>query len=92
MNAITIACPCCGYKTFSERPGEYGICPVCYWEDDPHQRKNPDYTGGANAVSLRQGQKNFQELGVCEPALATHVRKPYPDEHREPGWKFLEST
>jgi ferredoxin-thioredoxin reductase catalytic subunit len=26
-------CPCCKYKTITER-GDYEICPVCDWEDD----------------------------------------------------------
>ncbi|HEP9402485.1 hydrolase, partial [Pseudomonas aeruginosa] len=40
-------CPCCGYLTFDEEPcGTYEICPVCYWEDDIAQNKDPDYDGG----------------------------------------------
>ena len=31
-------CPCCGFYTFDEKPnGNYDICPVCFWEDDPIQ-------------------------------------------------------
>ena len=67
MLAVKFPCPCCGYKTFAERPiGTYHICEVCFWEDDPIQLKDPDYEGGANAISLRQGQKNFQEFGAVK--------------------------
>jgi len=44
-------CPLCGSKTITE-PGAYEICPVCGWEDDPVQSKDPDYAGGANTQSL----------------------------------------
>ncbi|UOX88817.1 hypothetical protein MUY14_45345 [Amycolatopsis sp. FBCC-B4732] len=30
-------CPCCGHLAFGEPPGSYGICGVCFWEDDPVQ-------------------------------------------------------
>lgn len=26
-------CPCCDYFSLDDR-GEYGICSVCFWEDD----------------------------------------------------------
>ena len=61
------ACPCCGNKTFSEKPsGTYDICQVCFWEDDPIQLADPDYEGGAQRVSLRQGQRTFKKYGACE--------------------------
>lgn len=37
------ACPCCRYKTFAQQPNvTYGICQVCFWEDDPIQLKDPN--------------------------------------------------
>lgn len=44
-------CPVCGKHMFNER-GAYEICPVCGWEDDPVQRREPDMRGGANKMSL----------------------------------------
>ncbi len=74
-------CPCCGYYTFNEKPdGKYDICPVCFWEDDPIQRDEPDYQGGANHVSLLQARINFKEFGACEREMVTNVRKPNRDE------------
>jgi hypothetical protein len=45
-------CPACGRRTI-KRPGNYEICPCCKWEDDPVQRKDPTFAGGANRLSLK---------------------------------------
>ena len=58
-------CPCCGYHTLTE-VGEYEICPVCFWEDDPVQESDPELEGGANELSLNECRKNFLEFGACE--------------------------
>lgn len=74
-------CPCCGYNTFiGKEHGQYDICPVCFWEDDPFQSSDPDLEEGANAFSLRQAQANFLEFGACEKDLLRYVRQPHPDE------------
>jgi hypothetical protein len=84
-------CPCCGHKTFSEKPdGTYEICPVCFWEDDPIQMNDPDYAGGANKVSLKQGQKNFQKFGACEIKMVKNVRTPNIDEPLDNNWRLLD--
>lgn len=49
-------CPCCGSETIGEL-GEYEICIVCKWEDDPVQSDDPDYAGGANHISLNEARK-----------------------------------
>lgn len=46
-------CPCCGNNSLSER-GNYEICSICLWEDDPVQHENPNYRGGANQHSLNK--------------------------------------
>jgi hypothetical protein len=85
------ACPCCGYKTFTQQPnGTYDICQVCFWEDDPIQLKDPDYEGGANKVSLRQGQRNFEKYGACEKEMIMNVRPPKTDEKRDKEWKLID--
>jgi hypothetical protein len=74
-----------------EKPGgTYNICKVCFWEDDPIQLDDLQYEGGANRVSLRQGQKNFQKFGARERDMIKNVRPPNPDEGRGEGWKYLE--
>lgn len=52
------------------------ICPVCWWEDDDIQERDPDFAGGANGVSLRRAQQNFLMYGAVEEKYANAVRKP----------------
>lgn len=49
-------CPCCG-KAYS---GEYDICSVCGWENDPNQSWNPNLSGGANEMSLNQAREAYK--------------------------------
>ncbi len=80
-------CPCCGYYTLVKKPpGTYAICPVCYWEDDRVQYLNPEYTGGANTISLIQARENYLEIGACSKELLDFVRKPVEDELRGQNW------
>lgn len=58
MNKNNLPCPCCKSLVLEES-GEYEICPVCGWEDDPVQRKDPDFAGGANELSLNEARKAF---------------------------------
>ena len=74
-------CPCCDYYTFEEKPnGNYTVCPVCFWEDDPIQFINADYEGGSNRFSLSQARQNFLDFGASDNKLRMHVRKPESDE------------
>jgi len=74
-------CPVCGYLTFTEPlDGTYVICPVCFWEDDPVQLRDPDYAGGANTVSLNQARINYKEFGAVEKRVLEYVREPLPEE------------
>ena len=82
-------CACCGYLTMRVPPGDgsYEICPVCFWEDDGVQWKNPDYPGGANKPSLREARRNFYEHGANDLAEVSSVRPPRPDEEPRHRWK-----
>lgn len=83
-------CPCCGYKTLDdEPPGTHNICPICFWEDDGLQFSNPNYKGGANRVSLKQGQKNFLKFGACEEEMIEYVRRPEKNDIKDNKWKLL---
>ncbi len=53
-------CPCCGRFHFEEK-GAYEICPICGWEDDPVQRRDPDFEGGANSMSLSEARRKYNE-------------------------------
>ena len=55
-------CPCCGKHVFSEGPGSFEICPVCGWEDDAVQYRNPDFRGGANRLSLNEAIRNYAKF------------------------------
>lgn len=86
-NSKKYKCPCCGYYTFDEKPnGNYDICPVCFWEDDPIQLEEPEYEGGANRVSLIQARKNFHMFGACEEDMIIHVRRAKRDELQGIDW------
>lgn len=78
-------CPCCGYKTLAE-PGGYGLCTICWWEDDPAQSENPDLEGGANRPSLRQAQLDFIVHGAADPRDVQRTSAPAPWVEHDPGW------
>jgi hypothetical protein len=70
-------CPCCGYLVFSEPPGSYDICPVCWWEDDALQLEfATTLGGGANAPTLAEAQRTYSATGASDPVLRAHCRDP----------------
>jgi hypothetical protein len=73
-------CPCCGYKTLDDRAGTFGICPVCYWEDDNLQSDNPNYEGGANDISLNKARENYKKIGAISQEYLKYVRQPLYEE------------
>lgn len=73
------SCPCCGYLTLTDK-GQYDICPVCFWEDDPIQSDDEFYDGGANVLSLNEARRNFKRFGAQSIDVIDYVRKPYADE------------
>ena len=72
-------CPCCGYHTLPSR-NDYEVCPVCFWEDEPGSLEEPDGVGGSNAVSLREGRRNFERYGAMEARFRSNVRSPKTSE------------
>lgn len=74
-------CPCCGFRTLNrEPPGTYDLCPVCGWEDDGVQFKDPNRRGGANEESLNEARANFRQFGASSRADLPFARKPLPEE------------
>ena len=56
--APSFPCPVCRHAV----PGDvdsYEICPCCGWEDDPVQRHDPSYGGGANGTSLDEARAHW---------------------------------
>lgn len=78
---VVYKCPCCGYKTLSER-GHFEICEVCFWEDDGQDEHDSDIVreGPNGSLSLSQARTNFLSFGACEERFVKNVRKPLPDE------------
>lgn len=78
---VVYKCPCCGFKTLSERGG-FEICAVCFWEDDGQDDQDADIVrGGPNGLlSLTQARANFHSFGSCEQRHIKNVRKPLPEE------------
>ena len=73
-------CPCCSYYTMDEPNGSYGICEVCFWEDDIAQDKDPELAGGANRVCLREARENFLKYGACDEKAIPFTRMPTAEE------------
>ncbi len=48
-------CPVCATPVAGQ-PCEYEICGACGWEDDPLQRDDQHYAGGANKASLHEAR------------------------------------
>ncbi len=79
-------CPCCGHETFESPPGSFDICPICFWEDDALQLRDPFSAGGANHVSLAQAQVGYVQFGACRRDMVAHVRSARADEAVDPRW------
>lgn len=76
---MKMKCPCCEYFTI-DQIGDYEICPVCYWEDDPVQSNDPNYSGGANAFSLMEAKLNFKSFGAVDKKFIGKTRMPKDNE------------
>lgn len=73
-------CPCCGYFTLEDPPGNFDICDVCLWEDDNLQRDDLDCWGGANEISLNEARRNFLEFGASDRKYLSSARAPTDEE------------
>ena len=78
---LPLRCPCCFCRTLDERGG-YGICPVCFWEDDGQDDYDADIVrGGPNGpLSLTRARANYRQFGACEVTMRCNVRAARPDE------------
>ena len=54
-------CPVCRKFTFPSF-NSMEICPICGWQDNWLQKKNPKYKGGANGYSLNDARKRYKEI------------------------------
>ncbi|MFF4098167.1 CPCC family cysteine-rich protein [Streptomyces sp. NPDC001903] len=66
-------------------PGNHEICPVCGWQDDGGDYRDPDrYVGGPNHVTLREARENHRAFGASERRRIDRVRPPRPEEVAAP--------
>ncbi len=68
-----LLCPVCGKHRFRES-GKWEVCPVCGWEDEPLARRDPDFSGGANELSLNEYRQKY--LSRKEDADHEHQIEP----------------
>jgi hypothetical protein len=81
-------CPCCGYYTMTLPPGgTFEVCPVCDWEDDDVQFRDPAYAGGANAESLNEAREAFEKLVARGLIRTSSCREPTADEGPRFDWR-----
>ncbi len=55
LDMPSFPCPVCRHAV-AGGADTYEICPCCGWEDDPVQRHDPSYGGGANVTSLDEAR------------------------------------
>ena len=82
MKTERFPCPCCGCLTFL-LPATYAlayICPVWMWENDVFTASDDEPSDENHGLTLHQGRANYRALGVCDPRLVQHARKPFPEE------------
>ena len=53
-------CKCCNKHTLP-KDSIFEICPVCNWQDDGVQNDDPNYSGGANEMSLIEAKQIYFE-------------------------------
>jgi hypothetical protein len=83
-------CPCCGHLTLPQGPGDYELCPVCFWEDDGGQLRWPLSPDGANGISLVEAQANYQRFGAAHRDSRGQVRRARAGEPLASGWRPID--
>ena len=58
----------------------YELCPVCFWEDDPHQTADPASSDRANGVALTEARSTYLRIGAMSAEFLTMVGAPTADE------------
>jgi hypothetical protein len=53
----------------------HDICGICKWEDDPVQNNDPDYSGGANHISLNEAKQAFAEGKALRPLKRAAIQR-----------------
>jgi hypothetical protein len=61
-------CACCGFPTLPAG-SIFEICSLCGWQDDGAQNEDPDYSGGANELSLNEYRRQWVESHKLKESL-----------------------
>lgn len=71
------ACPVCKKLVFDEPNGNYNVCPVCIWEDDPYQfhEVKQDALGANGNISLNNAVENYQRWGLSDISINALILK-----------------
>ena len=79
---MNIKCPCCENYTHDNDLYLFEICEVCGWQYDGAHQKDPNATGGANAISLNKARDNYKKFGASKERLVgtNRVRLPLVEE------------
>ena len=86
MTAPRYTCPCCGFRTLTG-PGNYDLCPVCFWEDDGMHDNDAASVEGPNGITLAEGQRLYQRYGSSALHCLSKARPPATEEPRDPDWQ-----
>lgn len=61
-NSKFVACHCCGsIEVPIGEEGLYYVCSKCGWENDEIQNEKPNYSGGANELSLNEYKAKYEK-------------------------------
>jgi len=86
---IAVSCPCCGADSLDKRH-DWGICKVCWWEDDGTD--NPEaslyYSGPNKGLTLTEARINFLVTGIYNPKREDLRKSQEPIEHYDRGRIF----
>jgi hypothetical protein len=86
-----LPCPCCGHRTLPEL-GQYELCPVCFWEDDPNQSSHAESANGANGKSLLESQQTYLSIGAMDKKFLKQERPARLSETIDDGWRLRGRT
>lgn len=90
--SLAIRCLCCGYQTLS-RPGSFGLCPVCWWQDDGQDDADAGVVRGTvnGRLSLTAARENFIRCGAADPRFLHRVRRPLAEELSLPPSRSIQA-
>jgi hypothetical protein len=87
-NGFGWICPVCENYNKGGIP-EYDICALCGWEDDPLQRGDYNYSGGANWMSVNHAKANWKVYGKIQTEDEKKERIEFYKKHIAPDGTWI---